>query len=175
MAVSRRIYWLVVSATLGVYLIMIFWSLPKVSVAAGGLPVFDMRPGGYSYEDARAFLAALSEDGKRFYLNVQHRLDTAYPALLTVTLAWSILRVTPAGWGKARHFLALAAIPGMVFDYLENTDVARMLALGPEGITPELVGTASFNSQMKAVSTTLAISILLVLLGWRAYARLRKR
>ncbi len=159
--------------TLGDYLVMVLWSIPKISAAAGGLAVFDLRPGGYTFEEARAFLAALSAEGAQFYANVQHRLDAAYPALLAVTLAWSILRLAPARWGIWRHLLAATAIPGMIFDYLENRDVAHMLALGPDGITPGLVETASFHSQAKAATSAVAMTILLVLLILWAFRRWR--
>jgi hypothetical protein len=154
---------------------MVFWSIPKISDAAGGLPVFDLKPGGYTCEEARAFLAALSAEGAQFYANVQHRLDAAYPALLAVTLAWSILRLAPARWGVWRHLLAATAIPGMVFDYLENRDVAHMLALGPDGITADLVATASFHSQAKAATSAVAMTVLTVLLAVWAYERWRAR
>lgn len=167
------VFWLVVAATLGDYLVMVFWSIPRISAEAGGLPVFDLRPGGYSFEEAREFLAALSPHGAQFYANVQHRLDAAYPALLAVTLAWSILRLAPARWGVLRHLLAATAIPGMIFDYLENRDVERMLALGPDGLTPELVETASFHSQAKAATSSISITILLVLLAVWTFRRWR--
>lgn len=170
---SNRIFWIVVAVTLGDYLVMLFWSIPKISATAGGLPVFDMRPGGYNYDEARAFLAALSAEGAWFYENVQHRLDAAYPALLAITLAWSILRLAPARWGVWRHLLAATAIPGMIFDYLENRDVSRMLVLGPDGITPEFVSAASFHSQAKAATSTVAMTILLVLLVLWAFRRWR--
>lgn len=170
---SNRIFWMVVAVTLGDYFAMVFWSIPRISAEAGGLPVFDLRPGGYTFEEARAFLVALSAEGAQFYANVQHRLDAAYPALLAVTVAWSILRLAPARWGVWRHLLAATAIPGMIFDYLENRDVAGMLALGPDRITPELVETASFHSQAKAATSSVAMTILLVLLALWAFRRWR--
>ncbi len=64
---SNRIFWLLFAVMLGDYLAMVLWSIPALSRDAGGLAVFDMRPGGYSFDEARAFLAALSPDGARFY------------------------------------------------------------------------------------------------------------
>ena len=58
----------------------------------------------------------------------------------------------------------------MAFDYLENSAVAGLLAAGPEAITPDMVGGASFFSQMKAISTELSLDVLplqLVLWGRR--------
>lgn len=174
MTARNRLFWLMIAATLGVYATMLVWSIPKISAEANGLPVFDLRPGGYSFEEARTFLAALSAEGRQFYTNVQHRLDTAYPALLAVTLAWSILRLSPAGWGVFRWLLAASAIPGMIFDYRENFDVARMLGAGPDGITPAMVQAASFHSQAKATMTTVSMTILLVLFALWALRRIRR-
>ena len=99
------IFWLVFAAMLGNYLAMILWSIPRISAEAGGLAIFDMRPAGYSFEEAKTFLAALSPDGARFYVQVQHRLDSAYPALLAVTLGWAIIRLAPASWGVWRWLI----------------------------------------------------------------------
>ena len=57
----------------------------------------------------------------------QQRLDIAYPALLAATLVMAILLLSPAGLGRWRWLLAATALPGMVFDYLENASVAAML------------------------------------------------
>ncbi len=71
-------YWGLVAATVLVYAAMVFWSLPGVMAGAGGLVPFDMRPGGYSAEAARAFLAALDPAATARYLRVQHLLDTLF-------------------------------------------------------------------------------------------------
>lgn len=170
---TSRIFWVVVAAMFGVYLTMLIWSIPFVSHEAGGLPVFDMRPGGYSFEEAKAFLEALSPEGARFYIEVQHRLDAVYPALLTLSLAGAILRLAPVSWGVWRWLFAASALPGMVFDYWENANVSSMLEMGPNGITPAFVATASFHSQAKAALTTVSMGILLLLLLLWVYQRWR--
>jgi hypothetical protein len=168
-------FWTLVAATLCVYAAMIFWSIPSITREADGLAIFDMRPGGYTFDEAKAFLAALSDDGRRFYGDVQQRLDIAYPALLAITLGWSILRLAPHSWGLFRYILAATAIPGMMFDYWENADVAAMLAAGPDEITPETVAAASLHSQIKAGASTVAMTILLALLVWWAFRRWRAK
>jgi hypothetical protein len=175
--VSRRVtaFWILFAATLAVYLIIVGWSLPTISAAAGGMAPFDMRPGGYSFDQAQAYLAALSPDGTAFYLDIQHRLDLIYPALLAATLFFGIWLLTPPTWGIWRWLLALAAIPGSVFDYLENYAVATMLRLGADGITPDIVATADRWTRLKSVFTTIAMTILLVLLVIWAGRRLMAR
>jgi hypothetical protein len=62
----------------------------------------------------------------------------------------------------------------MTFDYLENADVSTMLKAGADGITPALVETASQHSRLKAATSTVSMTILVVLLvlwgirRWRA-------
>ncbi|MAS07872.1 MAG: hypothetical protein CL534_24735 [Ahrensia sp.] len=170
---KNRLFWFVFAVTLAVYCVMIFWSIPRISAQAGGLAVFDLRPGGYSFDDAKAFLAALSPEGAAFYANVQHKLDTAYPALLALTLGWAILRLAPARWGPWRWPLAATALPGMVFDYRENLDVDAMLELGPNGITPRIVEAASLDSQIKAATSSMSMAVLLILLGLWLFRRWR--
>lgn len=172
---GRWLFWSVVAATFAVYAVMLGWSIPAISDAAGGRAVFDMLPAGYSYAEAQAFLAALSPEGADFYLRVQHRLDLIYPALLATSTGWAMLRLAPR-W-RWRLALLLVPIPGMVFDYLENRAVAAMLLAGADGLTPEMVAQASRFSQLKAIFSTVSIGLLLMLIlawafrRWRARAR----
>ena len=170
---GQRVFWAVVAATLAVYAAMLAWSIPAISQAAGGRAIFDMLPAGYSYDEARAFLAALSPEGADFYLRVQHRLDLVYPALLAIASGWAMVRLAP----RWRWRLALLLVPvlGMVFDYLENRAVAVMLAAGADGLTPEMAARASMFSQLKAAFTTLSLGLLLVLIVVWAFRRWRSR
>lgn len=170
------IYWLLVALTLALYGVMVAWSLPVIAAAAGGLMPFDMRPGGYSFAEAKAFLAALSADGRAFYLGVQHRLDTAYPAMLAVVLALGGFGL--AGVGARRwlaRLIALAAMIGAAADYLENRAVAAMLNAGPDGLAPDMVAFASRWTLLKSGATTVAMVLLLVLLLLWFLRRGRKR
>jgi hypothetical protein len=171
---GRRLFWIIVAATLVVYFVMLAWSIPRLSAAAGGLAIFDMRPAGYDFAAAQAFLSALTPEGKAFYLGVQHRLDLAYPALLAIATSWAILIVAPPGWGRIRYLLILPAIAGMAFDYLENLAVTAMLQAGAEGVTPELVARASGFSRAKAAFSSLSLILLIVLLLLRLLRRRRR-
>ena len=152
---------------IGIYMTMLVLTLPAISEQAGNLPAFDMRPGGYSFEEAQAFLAALSPKGKAIYLGLQSQLDLIYPFLLAVFTGSSILLLVPPRWGGWGKALALLAIPGAAFDYLENSAVALMLNAGPDALTPRMVEFASRMTFLKSVTTSLSLSVLLVLFfGW---------
>ena len=54
-------------AAAGIYLVMIKFTLEHIQ-SLSGLRPFDMRPGGYSTEQAYALLDALGIDGRQYYL-----------------------------------------------------------------------------------------------------------
>jgi membrane protease YdiL (CAAX protease family) len=168
MALLRILFWGLFSLTLAIYAVMLGWSLPSIAAAAGGLVPFDMRPGGYSFTDAHAFLSALSSEGAEFYVSVQQKLDVAYPGLLALTLLFAIAALLPRRIGAWRWVVAAIALPVGVFDYLENHAVAQMIHAGAAGLTTELVATASQWTVLKSGASTVAMSLVLVLLLWRA-------
>jgi hypothetical protein len=139
---------------------MIFWSLPKLSQFAGGDLAFDLRPAGYSFEEAKIFIGALGPDGIDFYIEVQQRLDSVYPALLAIVLVGGLLGLDFKGWG---WIFSVFAIAGSVFDYMENAAVRVMLQIGPDGLTYEMAEQASGWTLLKSISATIAMGGLLIL------------
>ena len=157
-----RLYWMLVVAALAVFAVMQAWSLPKLR--ADGMPAFDLRYLGYSFDEARAYLAALGEEGRTFYLNAQLVLDRLYPALYGPALAIALValdaRAGGRGWGWV---LAVFAIAGMGFDWLENAAVATMLLAGPHDLTQAMVADASSWTLLKSASLAIAFAGLLLL------------
>lgn len=174
---TKYLFWSLFAVTLAVYAAIIGWSLPAVSSAAGGLAPFDMRPGGYSQADALQFVAALSAEGRDFYLNVQQRLDLFYPALASLTLFFALSALLPRQLGKWRYAAAAVALPIAAFDYLENHAVAMMLQDDPAKLAANLVAEASRWTVLKSGLSTAVMSAIVVLLAWHAgravYRRLR--
>lgn len=168
----RILFWILFSLTLATYAAMLGWSLPFVAAAAGGLVPFDMRPGGYSFAEAAQFFAALSPEGARFYLTVQQNLDIAYPGLLASTLLFALAGLLPRQLGAWRWVMAGISLPVGGFDYLENHAVAEMIEAGSGGLNTDLVATASLWTMLKAGASTLAMSVVLILLLWRAAQKL---
>ncbi|MEE9387413.1 MAG: hypothetical protein V3U96_02280 [Paracoccaceae bacterium] len=162
MSRARLAYWALFSITLAVYVAMLFWSLPAISDAAGGLVPFDLRPGGYDDAQAQAFLNALSADGRSFYLTVQHRLDTAFPALMGATLCFATLWLYGAARRLIRICLAVIPIIGGAFDWLENSYVAAMLSSPVDLISHDLIAAASQATVLKSAFNTAAMLVVLV-------------
>jgi hypothetical protein len=159
---------LVVSITL--WAVMVFWTLAYLRRISGGLEPFDLRTYGYDLNEARALLAALSELGRDYYLNVQLALDNAYPA----TYAFS--RLLLLWWltipGRVADFaiplaarLALLALPiaTAACDYVENDAIAAMLTAGPR-LDTETVAWASFWTQAKSLGGLLTDATAVILL-----------
>ena len=169
-----KLYWLLVVATLAVYFAMVLWSLPAVSLAAGGLMPFDMRPSGYSFDEALAFVIAITPEGSSFYQNTQQLLDTTYPAMLATVLAialWNLARRFPT-W--MRWLLVALPVVGSLADYLENAAVSRMLDAGASGLTADMVSAASRWTLIKSGMTGVGMLVLLGLLIGLAARKLFK-
>ena len=169
---SRRwiFYWIIVVASVVNYVAMVAWSLPKLQEMAGGQIPFDLRPFGYSFEEAIEFLSALGTQGREFYANTQHILDSTYPALLAVTLIVGILALIPGNLGR---ILAGFALLGSVFDYLENWAVSALLLDDPSKLSASDVNMASQWTVLKSIFGAIAITALLVVVLVRVIARVR--
>lgn len=170
---ERIAVWALFTVTMGIYLAMLLWSLPRVAEAAGGLTAFDLRPGGYSFEEAMTFLSALTAEGNAFYRGTQHLLDAAYPPLMSLTLFLAIAGLS-AAIGHWRWVLAAVALPSALFDLAENVAVDRMLAAGAAGLTADLVETASFCTVLKSLSSAAGLTVFLASWSWWWLARLRR-
>lgn len=160
----RTLFWLILAAALGLYAVMLVWSIPMISSAAGGQPIFDMRPAGYDFEAARSFLSALTPEGRRLYLGLQHRLDSVYPPLVALAIGWASVRLAPPSWRRAWPALVAPAALAAIFDLLENAAVTGLLTAPLDTMTPAAVARASHFSQLKTGFTVLSLTLLLGLL-----------
>lgn len=145
------------------YLIMVRGTLAHLGAMTGMVP-FDLRPAGYTAEEARGLLDALGEDGRRYYLTRQIPLDLFYPGLLAISLI-SALR-----WVAARVPLRLLTGLGIALslgaalaDYLENVGVALMLLRWPD-LPRALVESANLATLSKTLLTSLAVAVVIAAL-----------
>jgi hypothetical protein len=160
--------------------LMVFWTLAYLRRTAGGLEPFDLRPFGYTPEEARALLYALSSIGRNYYADVQLQLDTAYPAVYALSRGLLLFWLTAPGRTAARPLplparLALLILPLATawLDYFENEGIAAMLAAGPQA-GDELIERTSFWTRAKSI-TGLATESVCVILAAIAFVRWRHR
>ncbi len=168
----HRVFWCVFAITMAIYLAMLFWTMPGISAQAGGLIPFDMRPSGYSFEEAREFLSALTEEGRTLYLGPQHVLDLFYPGLLMLTLILGYFLLFSKPWAIGFSGVAVFAA---VFDWSENAKVAGLLKTGPAALTPEQVASASLLTVLKSGAVTLCMIALLAGASLAVVSRLKRR
>ncbi len=153
-----RAHLLVIGLTAINYAMMLVYSIPKLLSAADGLWPFDLRIMGYSVEDATQYVTTITPEGRLFYLEVQHMLDTFFPALFALTLMLTLYRLAPK-----LPALYLFPVAGALFDYYENAAVAQILLTN----APDrgLVEMASLLTGLKFAA--IAISLLAILWLWR--------
>lgn len=159
-------------AAAGFYLLMIFVTLAHIETLSGIRP-FDMRPGGYSTEQANSLLAALGPSGRRYYLMRQLPLDLAYPALMALTLVslFKWLRSQEVNY-RLVHIGIWFSIWAALADYLENVGICLMILSWPE-ISANTVLAASVASTVKSGLTTAAVLTVLLGVGFWAFKRIR--
>jgi hypothetical protein len=174
-AMLRVLFSICFAAAMAIYVVMILWSLPVITEAAGGLAPFDMRPLGYSLAEAQTFLAAIDPETVKFYRNVQLTLDIFYPALITISLVLGIYLLLPARFGVWRWVIAALPLPIAPFDYLENNLIGMMLTSGPDMLSADLVSTASRWTLLKSSFTTASMLILVALSLWWLVRRIQRR
>ncbi|WP_322865232.1 hypothetical protein U5922_002885 [Aquicoccus sp. G2-2] len=160
------LYILLSLATAALYLTMVLWSLPEIAWNADGLRAFDLHPFGYTPAQAEAFLDALSEEGRAFYVRTQLALDMVFPLLLAVWMGWSVLALFR---GPLRWVLIALAVLGCVADYAENIAVAQLL----EGFNAGLAAEASRYTVTKSMASS--VVYLAILCGAVRYAWRRLR
>ena len=100
--------------TAAICAVMNFYLIPLIEASANGMKCFDMSIFGYSYTEAKQFVASLSDEAKGIYLNRQLPLDFVYPIAYSVFFSLCIVKMSKKKW--------LVALPVLlaVFDYTEN-------------------------------------------------------
>ena len=156
-----------------IYGVMVFGTLAHLHRFAGTAP-FDLRPGGYTTDQARTMLAALGDEGRSFYLTRQLVLDAAYPALLALTIAGALIWLRGRGAGPGIVALGIIlAISAASADYVENIGIATMLVLG-ESAPDMVIQATSLATVTKSVLTTGAFVVVIIALGQHAGSRIAK-
>ncbi len=162
-------FWLSLAITIAIYAVMSFYSLPIITGNNSDLLIFDIRPNGYSFTDAQSLLNALSSEGILFYQTTQLALDTVFPIFYALSFMLAFWILAPIKLGKWRLLFFPFAIIAMVFDFLENASVVKMLQAGADGISTEMVQSASDFSTLKYLFINISLAILVILIGLWIY------
>jgi hypothetical protein len=179
--------WLVAALLMAsgvLWAVMFFGPLAYLAQLAGGAAPFDVRPFGYSFDEARAFLSAIGAQGRYFYGHRELPLDMLYPPLYAVSRGLALWWLTMPGRVREaplprRWRYALIAVPVVMasLDMIENLCIARMLSAWP-ALSPGLVQISSLATRAKIVAgalTELSMAVLAVLWLKRRMAGRRRR
>jgi hypothetical protein len=162
--------------------VLFFVTLPYLQLLAGGAAPFDIRSSGYSYDEAQAFLAALGERGRAYYLNPELVLDTFFAPLYAGSRAVALWWLTmpgrlrngaiPSGW---RWTLIALPVVEAILDWGENACIATMVWTWSD-LSPGLVQAASLATRLKLAAAALTEVSMVVLaavavLRWRRLRR----
>jgi len=157
-----------------VYVAMLSYTIPSVEKYANGMKLFDLSPGGYSYEYAKELLTKLGESGRDLYLYNQLPLDFLYPGLFAIScsllLSWLFLKIKDPS-SRLFYFCFVPVAAGM-FDYIENILIIGLIAGYPD-ISPGQVELSSLVTIAKSVLTTLFF-IALTIVGIACFAKKSK-
>lgn len=149
-----------------IYLLMVNVTLAHIWAISDQIP-FDMRPFGYTPEDAAQLLGSLGAKGRKYYLTRQIPLDTIYPALLAMALMSAMHWF---GSRRANRILievgTVLSVGAAVFDYAENIGIVAMILNWPD-VSDVLVYATSAASIAKSITTTVAVSLLILIgINW---------
>lgn len=162
--------------SMGIYSVMIFYSIPLVSGYAPEMVLFDVSPTGYTFDYAVSLLTQLGAEGRELYLSLQLPLDFVYPLSFGLSHALIICWLL----NKSRiispyaSYTCLLPILGCLFDYSENIAIASMLTNFPS-ITEDIVQISSTLTIAKSVFVTVSYFLICVLLGVAAIVKLRSK
>jgi hypothetical protein len=146
--------------------VMFFGPLAHLSRLAGGVSPFDIRPKGYSYVEARAFLEALGEQGRAYYASPELILDAFYPPLYAVSRGLALWWLTMPGRVRRAPLpmwvrCTLIAVPILMasLDVIENGCIAVMLWTWPH-LSNGVVEISSLATQVKIIAGALTETLM---------------
>lgn len=148
-----------------VYMIMLFYSIPKVMLSSGGMKILDMLPSGYSQDYIRSLFSALGENGRRDYLFGQIPWDMVYPGLFAISYAWLmgylLYRLGKLD-GPWRYLCLLPFIAGTA-DYLENICIIILLNSYPNLSTSTMSASHLFTIIKSMITTLFFLGFMMVI------------
>jgi hypothetical protein len=118
----------------------------------------------YSAQEVTSLFEVLGEDGRQTYRTVVGIIDMIFPlvygGLFTLVIAWLLRKLTAPS--SPWMFVSLLPLTGVIFDYLENFTILRLLNQYPD-ISPDTVSWGEQMTQLKHVTGLLSVVIALVL------------
>jgi hypothetical protein len=136
--------------------------------------ILDLRM-GYSFDDAVHYLNSLGEDGRKYYLNTFHLVDTFYPiiyfAFYVITLSYFIKKIFKS---KICFIVLLVPLIGSICDYGENIFINSFIK-NMNNITEKNVIIANYFTRIKFISVYSSLLLIILLMVFHMINKLRIR
>ncbi|GAB4261124.1 MAG: hypothetical protein Kow0013_05270 [Pararhodobacter sp.] len=162
MPLERAVTWVLPLVTAAVYAVLVLHFGRHLIAEAGGALPFDLRVQGYGLAEARGYLRALSPAGFALAQGPVLKVDTVFPLLFGLTLAWW-MRPFRGVFGMV---CVLAAMSYVALGWGENAAVQDMLTAGPDWVEPADILRASAFTQGKFAAIALSL-VLAARQSWR--------
>lgn len=127
----------------------------------------------YSFSEVEIFLKSLEKNGMADAKIISGNIDMLYPLVYGLFLILLVLNLTKDLKQPHWKYLMLVPLVGVLFDYLENFGILRLLE-APNQITAEQVSSCARMTFMKWSFLLATCVIVVVLGGYRAYGLIRK-
>lgn len=147
--------------TIAICAVMNFHLIPLIESGTKGIRMFDMNTFGYSFEQAKSFVASLSAQSRDAFLYKQLPLDFVYPVAYTLFFSLILSKLNV----KHKALLVLPILL-MIFDYLENVLSIVMLTSDFSKTVSAFAGTFTV---IKSILMYVLIVLILTLLAIRLY------
>ncbi|HKK73763.1 MAG TPA: hypothetical protein VJ953_01715 [Saprospiraceae bacterium] len=159
--------WPIIFVLFVIYLGFSLWLFPYYQsqiddLAGEPLTALDLRM-QYSPGEVKDLMAQMGKEGRAINRFISGRIDMIYPLVYGLFLILLLVRLSSTLKYHRGPWLLLVPILAMLFDYLENFQVLRMLRQYPD-ISEELVAFSSLMSSLKWLFV-LAALLLVVILG----------
>jgi hypothetical protein len=119
---------------------------------------------GYSMDEVKSYLDKLGEDGRNYYLDTFHFIDTFYPIIYCtfylITLGYFIKNVISKKW---KYLILLVPIIGIAGDYGENIFINSFIN-DTKNIHNISVLLANIFTKIKFISVYGSLLIIIILL-----------
>ncbi len=147
--------------------LVIFPQFMLKSSIGENLPILDLMF-GFTPQRAYEVLTAYGEEGRQTSLFMGSVIDSIYPLVYTVlnmlTISYLFQKLLPAD--SFRRLLNLTPIMAMVFDFLENNGIIRMIQSFPAQ-NESAAHLASTASMIKWIFAGISIGLIISgLIGW---------
>jgi len=157
----RTIYWLIAFVMVALYLVLLFLIEPQLALNAGGLPLLDLRPFGYTIVDVNDYFVAMDAAGWKIYLTLWYPIDMAFLVFLSAFFTLSIKVLFPTERVFWRIVSVALPLAYGVSDVAENLLVSAMFKVGPDNVQAGVIWLANIMTRAKFVFFA-ALVVLLV-------------